>query len=129
MRRTRALHKQILLLTVVTAEFPEVQKMDRIAIAPLGHGFYRVHVYFGFMEQPDVPRALKLALVREDLDFEPEDITYYLAREHLMGGRGGKMGMVAEKYFGFLQRNAVNVDRYFRIPPEQVIEVGTQIDL
>ena len=128
-RRTRALHKQILLLTVVTAEVPEVQKMDRISIEAMSHGFYRVHVYFGFMEQPDVPRALRLALVREDLDFDPEDVTYYLAREHMMGSRHGRMGMIPEKYFGFMQRNAVNVDRYFRIPPEQVIEVGTQIDL
>lgn len=128
-KRTRALHKQILLLTVVTAEIPEVQKMDRISIEPMGHGFHRVRLYFGFMEQPDVPRALKLAVVREDLDFDLEEITYYLAREQLMGGKGGRMGVVAEKYFGFLQRNAVNVDRYFRIPPEQVIEVGTQIDL
>ncbi len=128
-KRTRALHKQIMLLTVVTADVPEVQKKDRITVDEMGHGFHRVHVYFGFMEQPDLPRALNLLRVRETLDFDLEDITYYLAREHLLGGPGGKMGTITEKYFGFLQRNAVNVDRYFRIPPEQVIEVGTQIDL
>lgn len=128
-RRTRALHKQILLLTVVTADVPEVQKKDRIDLADLGHGFFRVHVYFGFMEQPDLPRALNLLRVREELDFDTDDVTYYLAREHLLAQPGGKMGVLTERYFGFMQRNAVNVDRYFRIPPEQVIEVGTQIDL
>jgi len=114
---------------VITAEIPEVQKKDRLSIENMGHGFHRVHIYFGFMEQPDVPRALKLALVREELDFDLDDITYYLAREHLLARRGGKMGAVTETIFGFLHRNAANVDRYFRIPPEQVIEVGTQIDL
>jgi KUP system potassium uptake protein len=128
-KRTRALHKQILLLTVVTAEVPTVPKKDRITVEPMSHGFSRVHVYFGYMEQPDVPRALHLARVRKELDFEPEDVTYYLARENLIGGAGGRMGVFLEKAFGFLQRNAVNVDLYFRIPADQVVEVGTQIDL
>ena len=128
-RRTRALHKQVLLLTVITAEVPAVELKDRISIEPLGHGFFRVRVYFGFMQEPELPRALRLALVREELEFDPDDVTFYLAREHVLSGAGGEMGPVTEKLFGYLQRNAANVDRYFQIPPEQVVEVGTQIDL
>ncbi len=128
-RRTHALHKQVIILTVVTAEQPYVEKKDRLRIESIGHGFHRVHCYFGFMEQPNVPRALNLARVRRDLDFEPEDITWYLGRDRVLGGPGGDMGPLVEGYFGFLNRNATNADRYFNIPPEQVIEVGTLVDL
>jgi KUP system potassium uptake protein len=128
-KRTRALHKQILLVTVVTAEQPKVEKRDRLKIDALGHGFFRVHVYFGFMEQPNVPRALNLAIVRRDLDFDLDDVTYYLARERVLAGPGGGMGVLPEKIFGFLNRNATNADRYFQIPNGQVIEVGTLVDL
>ncbi len=128
-KRTRALHKQILLVTVVTAEQPKVEKKDRLRIDALGHGFFRVHIYFGFMEQPNVPRALNLAIVRRDLDFDIDDVTYYLARERVLAGPGGGMGVLPEKIFGFLNRNATNADRYFQIPNGQVIEVGTLVDL
>ena len=127
--RTRALHRQILLLTVITTDAPKVPPSERLSIQELGHGFYRVHAYFGFMEQPDVPRALRLAVVRKDIDFDLREVTYYLARERILANAGGKMGSILEGLFGFLQRNAVNADRYFRIPPEQVVEVGAQIDL
>ncbi|MBM4281650.1 MAG: potassium transporter Kup [Deltaproteobacteria bacterium] len=128
-QRTHALHKQILLVTVVTTEQPKVEKRDRLKIETLGHGFHRVHVYFGFMEQPNVPRALNLAIVRRDLDFDLDEATYYLARERVLAGPGGGMGVLPEKIFGFLNRNATNADRYFQIPNAQVIEVGTLVDL
>jgi KUP system potassium uptake protein len=128
-RRTHALHKQILLVTVVTTEQPKVEKKDRLKIDSLGHGFHRIHIYFGFMEQPNVPRALNLAIVRRDLDFDLDEITYYLARERVLAGPGGGMGVLPEKLFGFLSRNATNADRYFQIPNGQVIEVGTLVDL
>jgi len=128
-KRTHALHKQVIILTVVTADKPFVDKKDRLTIEPLGHGFSRVHCFFGFMEQPNVPRAMNLARVRRDLDFDPEEVTYYLARDRVLGGEGGEMGILAEKYFGFLNRNTSNADSYFKIPPGQVIEVGTLVDL
>jgi KUP system potassium uptake protein len=128
-KRTHALHKQVILCTVVTAEKPFVEKKDRLNIETLGHGFFRLHIYFGFMEQPNVPRALNLARVRRDIDFDLDEVTYYLARDRVIGGDGGEMGMLSEKLFGFLNRNATNADRYFKIPPAQVIEVGTVVDL
>ncbi len=128
-KRTHALHKQILLVTVVTTDQPKVEKRDRLKIDALGHGFHRVHVYFGFMEQPNVPRALNLAVVRRDLDLDLEEATFYLARERVLAGPGGGMGVLPEKLFGFLNRNATNADRYFQIPNGQVIEVGTLVDL
>ncbi len=127
--RTRSLHKTIVLLTVVTKDTPVVENRDRIDVAEIGHGFWRVHVYYGFMQQPNVPKALDLAVRRRDIDVDIDELTYYLARERILAKPGGEMGVVLESFFGFLSRNAVNADRYFRIPHTQVIEVGAQIDL
>jgi KUP system potassium uptake protein len=127
--RTRSLHKQILLLTVVTKDQPMVENRDRMDVEEIGHGFWRVHLYYGFMQQPNVPRALDLLVRRRMLDIDPDDVTYYLARERILARPGGDMPVFLEKLFSFLSRNAVNADRYFQIPPEKVIEVGAQIDL
>jgi KUP system potassium uptake protein len=127
--RTRSLHKTIILLTVVTKETPQVENKDRLDVTEIGHGFWRVHVYYGFMQQPNVPKAIDLAIRRRVLDIDLDDVTYYLARERILANPGGQMGVVLESFFGFLSRNAVNADRYFRIPHSQVIEVGAQIDL
>jgi KUP system potassium uptake protein len=128
-KRTHALHKQIFLVTVVTTGAPRVPRSERYTVEEIGHGFTRVLLYFGFLDDPHVPRALKLARVDRELDFEMEDLTYYLARERVLVRAGGDMPVVLEAIFGFLQRNSVNADRYFHIPSEQVIEVGQQIDL
>jgi KUP system potassium uptake protein len=128
-QRTRALHEKVLLLTVVTANKPFVPNTDRLKIAEMGYGFWRVHVYYGFMQQPDVPRALKMAVSRRDLDIDLEDLTYFLARERVIPHSGGAMPLLPEIFFSFLQRNAVLPDRYFRIPHAQVVEVGAQLDL
>jgi KUP system potassium uptake protein len=127
--RTRSLHKHIILLTVVTKDQPRVEPRDRLAIEEIGHGFWRLHVYYGYMDAPDVPRALDLCVRRRLLDFKTDDVTYYLARERILANRGGDMPQLLEAIFSFLSRNAVNADRYFKIPPELVIEVGAQIDL
>ncbi|MCC7071510.1 MAG: KUP/HAK/KT family potassium transporter [Deltaproteobacteria bacterium] len=127
--RMRALHKEIILLTVVTLDVPKVENRDRLEVKEIGHGFWRVHVRYGFMEQPHVPRALELAVKRRWLDIDLDDLTYFLARERILARPGGEMNVVFERFFSFLSRNAVNADRYFQIPAEKVIEVGAQIDL
>ena len=127
--RMRSLHKEIILLTVVTLDVPKVENRDRLVVTEIGHGFWRVHVRYGFMEQPHVPRALELAVKRRWLDIDLDDLTYFLARERILARPGGEMNVVFERFFSFLSRNAVNADRYFQIPSEQVIEVGAQIDL
>jgi KUP system potassium uptake protein len=127
--RTRSLHKHIVLLTVVTKDQPRVENRDRLELEEMKHGFWRLHVYYGFMEQPDVPRALSLCARRQLLDIDVDDVTYYLARERILANRGGDMPQLLEAVFSWLSRNAVNADRYFKIPPELVVEVGAQIDL
>jgi KUP system potassium uptake protein len=124
-RRIRALRQNLVLLTIQTSHVPYVHERDRIEVADLGRGVLRVILRTGFMEKPSVPRLLARAKLPVDL----EDATYFLGRETFVAGRGGHMGVVSETLFAFLSRNARSATSWFGIPPEQVIEVGMQIDL
>jgi KUP system potassium uptake protein len=124
-RRIRALREKLVLLTVLTEHVPHVDAKDRISTEDLGKGVFRVIVRGGFMEKPNVPRLLAKA----DLPVDLADATYFLGRETFVAGKGGKMGVVSESLFAFLSRNARSATSWFAIPPEQVVEVGMQIDL
>ena len=128
--RGRALHEIIILLTVVHSDTEaEVPEARRAELTSLGHGFYRVIVRIGFMEQPSVHAILQRVAGEHGVRFVEADVTYYLGRETLLAGGEGRMGRIAETVFGYLQRNAVAADRHFGIPPRQVVEIGTQVDL
>ena len=124
-RRIRALREHLVLLTVMTEHVPYVDPKDRISVEDLGKGAFRVIVRSGFMEKVDVPRVLAKAKLPVNLD----DATYFLGRETFLVGKGGKMGVFSEGLFAFLSRNARSPTSWFSIPPDQVIEVGMQMDL
>jgi KUP system potassium uptake protein len=127
--RERALHEQVLLLTVLTEVEPHVPHERWLETRALESGFYQVIASYGFMQQPDVPAILKEASERLHLVVDPAETTYYLGRESVLGGTQGAMGRFAESLFAYLQRNAVTADKHFKIPPRQVIEIGIQLDL
>jgi KUP system potassium uptake protein len=127
--RERALHAQVLLLTVLTETEPQVPAERWLRTRSLGSGFHQVIATYGFMQHPDVPAILAEASKRLHLVVDSNETTYYLGRESVLGGKRGAMGRFAESLFGYLQRNAVTADRHFKIPPRQVIEVGIQLDL
>ncbi|MEN9580457.1 MAG: potassium transporter Kup [Pseudomonadota bacterium] len=127
-RFNKALHNVVLLLTVINERVPRVLD-EYLTVDALEQGFYRVQIRVGFMETPNVPRALADAVLRFELPFVLDDVTYYLGRETLLATGAGKMSMRAEQLFAFMSRNAQNAPRYFGIPPERVVEIGMQIDL
>jgi KUP system potassium uptake protein len=124
-QRVRALREHIVLLTVITGHVPYVPPEERVTIEDLGHGATRVIVHTGFMERPHVPAILAKANLPVDL----KDATYFLGRETFVAGKGGNMGVLSEGLFAFLSRNAKSPTNWFSIPPDQVIEVGMQLDL
>lgn len=127
--RLRALPEQVLIFTVVTVPTPTVPEQSRLEIASLGDGFHRVVAQQGFMERADVPALVERASALGGLSHDRSKTTYYLGRETLLAEATGKMGVVTEGLFAFLQKNAVTADRDFGIPPAQVIEIGIQLDL
>ncbi|MCB0963453.1 MAG: potassium transporter Kup [Acidimicrobiales bacterium] len=125
-RHNRVLHEQVLLLQVAVAGEATVDPAERAQIEYLGRGIYELQLTFGYMEEPDVPGALaELELDGELLD--TEDITYFLGREiviptHLVG-----MALWRERLFAFMLRSAASAARFFNLPPDQVVEIGSQV--
>ena len=127
-QHNKAIHETVLLLTVVNEHVPRVLE-NRVEIEALEQGFHRVRIHIGFMESPDVPRALREGIEKYALPFTLDDVTYYLGRETLLATNRGHMGQRAEKLFAFLTRNSQQATAFFGIPPERVVEIGMQVDL
>ncbi|MFM8411638.1 MAG: potassium transporter Kup [Alphaproteobacteria bacterium] len=127
-KHNKVLHQRVILLSVTTALQPTVADPDRVEIADLGHGFYRVLARYGFMQTPDVPAALALCGFR-GLPVRIDDTTFFLGRETLLPtGRSGLPGW-RKSLFAFLSRNAPSATAYFSIPPNRVIELGAQFEI
>ena len=127
--RCKVLPETLLLLTITTEGVPVVAGDKRYSFMALGDGMYRVIARFGFMEHPVVPRVIKDIVAQQRLSIDVDEVTYYLGRDSLLALDTGRMGQLAESLFAFLSRNAEPADRHFGIPPEQVMEIGLQIDL
>ena len=99
-----------------------------MTIETLRPGIHRITARFGFMEEPNVPYVL--ALVREKgPDFPPEETSFFLGRERLLPAKRPLMPVWRTRVFAFMSRNALGATTYFKIPPERVIEVGSQIEI
>lgn len=127
--RIGVLPEIVLLATISVEHTPQVDAKERMDVESLGNGFFRIVARCGFMETPDVPGLVKEACKRLDLKVDLSKITYYLGRETFLAGPKGKMGPISEGLFSFLSRNSVGATAYFAIPSEQVVELGSQIDL
>jgi KUP system potassium uptake protein len=126
--RLRVLPETIVLLTVDVMHAPHAPP-DGMRCEPLGAGVYRLVVQRGFMDDPNVPRALALGIPRFGLPIDLAQVSYYVGRETFLATEAGRMGRWSEGLFAFLSRNAKSAADHFGIPPQQVVEIGTQIDL
>jgi KUP system potassium uptake protein len=127
--RIHVLHQRVVLLTIAFEHVPYIWGAERVEVAELDKGFVRVVAHYGYMDSPDIPAALAAAGLRCPHGIDLTDATYYLGRETFLATAKGKLGPVSEGLFAFLARNAASATSYFAIPSEQVIEIGTQIDL
>jgi KUP system potassium uptake protein len=123
----KILHEKVILLHVTTQEIPYVRVNERAAVEPLGNGFYRVTLNYGFIQNPNIP----IALARLDLEGErikPEETTYFLGRENLLITKDPGMSRWRKKLFAFLSTNSGDATTFFRIPSDRVIELGVQVE-
>jgi KUP system potassium uptake protein len=127
--RIKVLAEKVVLVTIEFEHVPFVDASERVKSESIGHGFFRLIAHYGFMDQPDVPALLRAAKEENDLPIDLEGATYFLGRETFLATSAGRMGAVSETLFAFLSRNAKSATVYFAIPPQQVVELGTQIDL
>jgi len=127
LKHNKVLHQQVVLLSIVSADVPEVEDSERLRVTPLEHGFFRVTAEYGFMETPNVPRVLAMS-ERFGLRARPGDTSYFLGRERLIATGRSPMVRWRKKLFSFLSRNARSATEFFGIPPNRVVELGAQIE-
>jgi KUP system potassium uptake protein len=126
--RIRSLPESVVLLTIEIVHQPHASE-DAMTFEPLGEGICRLSVERGFMDSSHVTPLLERAIARFKIPLDLQHVTYCLGRETFLATSAGSMGAVSESLFAFLVRNARSATTHFDIPPEQVIEIGVQIDL
>lgn len=125
----KALHEQVVLVTVITEEVPRVPAAERLEVMELSSGFHRIIVHYGFMQSPNVPVALR-ACETLGLKIDLDTTTYYLSRASLIptDERPG-MALWRDRLFAFMSRNSAWPTAFYHLPPEHVIELGIQVEL
>jgi KUP system potassium uptake protein len=128
LKHNQVLHEQNVILTVRFQEVPWVPEQDRLQVEPLVSGFWKVQVNYGFMDEPDIPRALRLCLSK-GLTVDEGAISYFLSREIVVPTRGAGMAPWREALFATMSRNAGSVVSYFKLPDNGVVELGTRVQI
>ncbi len=127
-KHNKILHDQIVFITIQTEDIPHVAEEERTQLTVLPEGFYQLSVRYGFSEDPDLPSLLKTLKI-EGLDLDPMKVTFFLGRETLILVHNQNMRTWRKLLFSYLSRNAWDASKFFRIPPNRVIEVGIQVEL
>ena len=128
LKHNRVLHERTIFLTVETALVPVVAAADRLRVAEVARGVWRVIARYGFMEQPDAKGILASA-ASMGVPFVAADTTYFLGRETVISGARPGMARWRERLFGVLLRNAQSATAYFGLEPNRVVELGAQVEI
>jgi len=121
-------HERNVILTVQFHEVPWIGLDKRVAVEPLGRNFWRVTLHFGFMNTPDVPRALALCETH-GLRIPLFETSYFVSRETVVPTPGSGMANWRERLFATMSRNAGSVVEFFRLPDNAVVELGTRVQI
>ncbi|RQO60474.1 potassium transporter Kup [Paucibacter sp. KBW04] len=128
LKHNQVLHECNVIMTVVFHEVPWVSDAERVEVQELAAGFWRVTLHFGFMDQPDVPRALALCEPK-GLRIPVFETSYFLSRETVVPTPGSGMADWRENLFATMSRNAGSVAEFFCLPDNAVVELGTRVQI
>lgn len=127
-KHNKVLHERVVVLTVEIADEPYVDAAERYGIEQLGDGFYRVTLRYGFMEETDVPAALK-SMTLCGAPFDMMKTSFFLSRQTLLPSRRPGMMLWREKLFAWMMRNAATPMQFFNLPTNRVVELGSQVEI
>jgi KUP system potassium uptake protein len=127
LKHYKVMHERTVFLHVVAEEVPRVDPQSRIRFKQLGPNIHSIAVHYGFREEPDLPDALKAAPLQE-LKLDPISTTYFVARSTIVDGPGSLPAWRCA-LFGWMTRQAEGAATYFNLPPNRVVELGTQVML
>jgi KUP system potassium uptake protein len=130
LKHYKVLHEQVLILTVVADEISRVDERERVSVEPLGEGLFRVVGRYGYMEHVDIPKLLEGITDEELKPINPMDTTYILGVHRLIvTRRQSGMAMWRERVFASMMKNATSASNFFGLPPNRVVELGTQTEI
>ncbi len=128
LKHNKILHERVIVLQVQTMDVPRVPEAKRVEVDRLGKGFYSVIAHYGFMEQPDVPAALR-ACRPHGIAYDEMETSFFLGRETLVPSSRSRLGTWRRDFFISLSHTASATKAFFRIPPNRAIELGNQIQV
>lgn len=128
-KHNKVLHERNILVTVITRDVPFVPDQERVRVEVLDDRFQRIFVYYGFKDQPNIPQALELAYKQLSQDFDMMQMSFFISRDRLIHTVGDGMSPWREKLFISMQRNTSPVSDFYQIPPNRVVEMGSQIEI
>jgi len=128
LRHNKTLLEHVILLSILSANVPQIPDVERITVSDLGEGFWRVVARYGFMEKANVPGILaqcrSLGVIADK-----RDTTYFLGRERLLPTGRARLARWRKKLYIFMSRNSRTATEYFAIPPNRVVELGAQLEM
>ena len=127
-KHNKVLHERVVILTVAIQDVPYVDEEKRFKVTDLGQGFYRLVMRFGFLEETDVPAALKRVSMC-GAPFEMMKTSFFLSRQTLIASEKPGMWLWREKLFAWMLRNAASAMEFFRLPTNRVVELGSQVEI
>jgi KUP system potassium uptake protein len=128
LKHNQVLHERNLILTVVFHDVPWIPFDERVQVTPLVPGFWKVQVNYGFINTPDIPKALEFC-ASQGLPINLFETSYFLSREIVVPTKGAGMAHWREALFALMSRNAGSVADFFRLPNNCVIELGTRVQI
>jgi KUP system potassium uptake protein len=129
-KHNKVLHERVVLMKIETEDIPHVADEQRVEVKHLDHNFHTVTVHYGFMDEPNVPRAMaQMRLMNFRINLL--ETSFFVGREKVVIANGGAHGLWGwrKRLFIFLQRTMLSATEYFRIPSNRVVEVGGQIEI
>ncbi|MHB1204962.1 MAG: potassium transporter Kup [Rhodospirillaceae bacterium] len=128
LKHNRVVHERVVFLTVVIEEVPHVAEDRRLEIQHLGRRFYRFIVRYGYLDDTDIPAALRSA-TRFNFEFNSMETSFFLGRDTIIPSRRPGMALWRESLFAWMTRSATSAMDFFKLPPNRVVELGTQVEI
>ncbi|MBV8889800.1 MAG: potassium transporter Kup [Alphaproteobacteria bacterium] len=128
MKHNKILHDRNVLMTVRTIDVPRLAEADRLEIRHFSQNFHTVTIRYGFLEEPDIPRALALCRIG-GFRFNLMETSFFVGREKIVAKRGSRLRLPFKKLFVLLSNIALDATEFFRIPVNRVVELGGQVEI
>jgi len=128
LKHNHVLAERVILMTVMTEDIPHVPDDQRVAIRHLDKNFHTITLRYGFMDQPNIPRALAQCRIMH-FQFKLLETSFFVGREKIVAGKKTRIWRWRKGLFIFMSNTMLDATEFFRIPPNRVIELGGQIEI